>query len=161
MHKVNDYIIYKRNVCKITNILPKYFHNTDYYILCPISDNTLTIKIPTNNKDIRNLLTINEIDKLISSIPNIKIIDSNTRELESIYKKLLQTGLHEDLIKIIKTTYIRNKDRLDNNKKTTDKDTYYFNLAEEYLYNEIATVLNISFDDAKEYVINKVSKLCK
>ena len=41
----------------------------------------------------------------------------------------MQNGTHEDLIKIIKTTYLRNKERLDNNKKTTDKDNYYFNQA--------------------------------
>ena len=71
----------------------------------------------------------------------------------------MQSGTHKDLIKIIKTTYLRNKERLDNNKKTTDKDTYYFNQAENYLYNEFSVVLNLSCEETKEYIINEVNKL--
>ena len=159
MHEINEYIIYKRAVCRISDILPKYYKDTDYYILIPLSDDTLTIKVPVNNKEIKSLLTKKEIDNLIKKIPDIKTITSDNKQLENNYKELLQSGSHEDLIKIIKTTYLRNKERIDNNKKTTDKDTYYFNLAEEYLYNEIATVLNITYDEAKEYVLNSVSKL--
>ena len=73
----------------------------------------------------------------------------------------MTSNTHENLIKIIKTTYLRNKERIDNNKKTTDKDTYYFNLAEKYLYEEFGIVLNKTFDEVKEYIINKVEELSK
>ena len=53
------------------------------------------------------------------------------------------------------------KERLDNNKKTTDKDNYYFNLAENYLYQEFSIALNLSYDETKQYVIDKVAKLSK
>ena len=161
MHKINDYIIYKREVCKINDILPKFFKDNDYYLLSPLSDNTLTIKVPVNNKEIRSLITKKEIDTIINEIPNIEPAQSDTKSLEGIYKELLSTGLHTDLIKIIKTTYLRNKERIDNNKKTTDKDNYYFNLAEKYLYQEFQIVLNLTYDKTKEYVINKVEKLSK
>ena len=71
----------------------------------------------------------------------------------------MQNRTHEDLIKIIKTTYLRNKERIDNNKKTTDKDNHYFNQAELYLYNEFSVVLNLTYDETKEYVLNAVNKL--
>ena len=161
MHKINDYIIYKREVCKINDILPKYFKDNDYYLLSPLSDDTLTIKVPINNKEIRSLITKKEIDMIINEIPNIVPVQSDTKSLEGIYKELLSTGLHTDLIKIIKTTYLRNKERIDNNKKTTDKDNYYFNLAEKYLYQEFQIVLNLTYDKTKEYVINKVENLSK
>ena len=161
MYKKNDYIIYKREVCKINDILPKFFKDNDYYLLSPLSDNTLTIKVPVNNKEIRSLITRKEIDTIINQIPNIEPAKSDTKSLEGIYKELLSTGTHADLIKIIKTTYLRNKERIDNNKKTTDKDNYYFNLAEKYLYQEFQIVLNLTYDKTKEYVINKVEKLSK
>lgn len=161
MYKKNDYIIYKREVCKINDILPNFFKGTDYYLLSPLSDNTLTIKVPVNNKEIRSLITRKEIDTIINQIPNIEPAKSDTKSLEGIYKELLSTGTHADLIKIIKTTYLRNKERIDNNKKTTDKDNYYFNLAEKYLYQEFQIVLNLTYDKTKEYVINKVEKLSK
>lgn len=71
----------------------------------------------------------------------------------------MQNGTHEDLIKIIKTTYFRNKERIDNNKKTTDKDNYYFNQAELYLYNEFSVVLNLTYEETRQYVIDKLNKL--
>ena len=159
MYKINDFIIYKREVCKILDVLPNYFKDKDYYLLCPLSDDTLTIKVPVNNKEIRSLISKKEVEKIIKEIPNIDIVNSDTKQLESIYKELLASNLHEDLIKIIKTTYLRNKERLDNNKKTTDKDNYYFNLAENYLYQEFSIVLNLSYDETKQYVIDKVAKL--
>ena len=76
--------------------------------------------------------------------------------IEYEYKKLINSGRHEDLIKIIKTTYLRNKKRLDSKKKISDKDQHYFLLAEKYLYNEFGTVLNLSYEDVKKYVIYKV-----
>ena len=161
MYIINDYIIYKREVCKINDILPKFFKDNDYYLLSPLSDETLTIKVPTSNKEIRNLITKKDIDKIIDKIPNIEVVNSDTKSLEGIYKELLASGSHTDLIKIIKTTYLRNKERIDNNKKTTDKDNYYFNLAEKYLYQEFQIVLNLTYDEAKDYVINKVEKLSK
>ena len=148
MYKIDNYIIYKREVCKINDILPNYY-------------NTLTIKVPVNNQEIRELITKEEIDKIIASIPKIDIIDASTKELEGIYKKLISNDNYEDLIKIIKTTYLRNEELVNNNKKATDKDTYYFNLAEKYLYEEFSIVLNLSYDETKEYVINKVSSLVK
>ncbi len=161
MYKINDYIIYKREVCKINDILPKFFKDNDYYLLTPLSDETLTIKVPVNNKEIRSLITKKDIDKIINDIPNIEPVNSDTKSLEGIYKDLLASGIHTDLIKIIKTSYLRNKERIDNNKKTTNKDNYYFNLAEKYLYQEFQIVLNLSYEEAKNYVINKVAKLSK
>ena len=60
------------------------------------------------------------------------------------------------LIQIIRTTYMRNQKRIEHNKKTSDKDSRYFELAETYLYYEIATVMGMSFEEAKEYVFQKV-----
>ena len=48
-----------------------------------------------------------------------------------------------------------------NKKKTSDKDSNYFNRAEKYLYNELSIALNMTFDETKEYVISKVQELVK
>ena len=161
MHNVGEYIIYKREVCMIKEIIPKFYRDMDYYLLSPISDDTLAIKVPVNNKDIRNLISKKEVEEIINRIPDIDTVSVDTKVLEPIYKELINSGLHDDLIKIIKTTYLRNKERIDNNKKTTDKDTYYFNLAEKYLYEEFSVVLNKTYEEAKQYVIFKVEKLTK
>ena len=131
----------------------------DYYILMPITDKSLKIQIPMNSQLIRELITKERVEEIINSIPSIEIIKTDSKSLENDYKQLMQSGTHEDLIRIIKTTYLRNKERIDNNKKTTDKDNYYFNQAELYLYNEFSVVLNMTYDETKEYIISKVNKI--
>lgn len=159
MYKVGDLLVYKKDVCEIIEIKEKYLRDMDYYILAPIIDKSLKLQIPTSSNAIRDLLTKEEVERLIKQIPIIETIKIESKNIENEYKQLMQSGTHEDLIKIIKTTYLRNKERLDNNKKTTDKDNYYFNQAELYLYNEFSVVLNLTYDETKEYVLNAVNKL--
>lgn len=159
MYKIGEYVVYKKDVCKIEDI--KNVRNQDYYVLIPMSDKSLKINVPVDNKFglLRNLITKEELEKIIEIIPNISIVECNDKMIENEYRTLMNSGKHEDLISIIKTTYLRNKERLDNNKKIGDKDNSYFELAEKYLYNEFSIVLNMSYEDTKKYVIDKVSKL--
>ena len=161
MYKVGDYVVYKREVCEVISIKEKEFMNMDYYVLVPISDNTLKIDVPVNNKMgyLRSLITKKEVEDIIKTIPNIKPIISTDRLIENEYRNLLNTNKHEDLIKIIKTTYLRNKERLDNNKKIGGKDDEYFKQAEKYLYSEFSIVLGMSYDETRKYVIEKVKEI--
>lgn len=163
MYKKDDYVVYKRDVCKVNGIVEKKFNNMDYYSLSPVLDETLKIDVPVDNKLglMRDLITKEELDNIIKKIPSISPLSIADKQIETEYKKLMNTGSHEDLIKIIKTTYLRNKERIDNNKKIGDKDNSYFELAEKYLYTEFMIVLGISFDEAKEYVISKVKEAVK
>lgn len=116
------------------------------------------ISVPIDNKNgyLRKLLTKKEVDELIKEIKNIDIIDTDIKNIEIEYRNLLHTLDHKNLIKIIKTTYLRNKQRIESKRSIGEKDKEYFNKAEEYLYNEFSVVLGKSYDGAKEYVINKV-----
>lgn len=159
MYKEGDLLVYKKDVCEVIEVKTKYIKDIDYYILAPVFDKSLKIQIPVNSSSIRDLISRDKIDELIKKIPNISIIECDMKALDNEYKVLMQRGNWEDLIKIIKTSYLRNKERIDNNKKTTDKDNYYFNQAELYLYNEFSQVLNMSYDETKNYIINQVSKI--
>lgn len=158
MKQVGDYIVYRKDVCKIADIKKNHFNNMDYYLLIPIDDESLHIDVPVDNRMgyLRDLISKEEVATIIEKIPKIDVIISDEKRLESEYKNLLSEGTHENLVKIIKTTYLRNKDRIDNKKKISDKDNHYFELAEKYLYNEFSVVLGMNYDDTKEYVINQV-----
>lgn len=161
MYKINDYLVYGKDVCKVHDIEEKKFNNEDYYLLRPIKNEDLKISAPVSDKagKIRDLITKEEIEELIQKIPTISIIETEDKFIENEYKKLASSGTHEDLIKIIKTTYLRNKERLDNNKKIAEKDKNYFELAEEYLYTEFSVVLDKTIDETRDYVINAVTAL--
>ncbi len=156
MYKINDKIIYKREVCIIKEIKEKLYNNTDYYVISPISDTSLTINLPVSSPAIKNLLTKEEALATIESIPSIKELDSNEKSLENIYKELLSTEDEKDLICIIKTAYLRNKKRVDSGKKIGDRDDNYLKKAENYLYNSLGSSLDMTYDECKQYIINYI-----
>lgn len=153
MKNIGDYIVWRKEVCKIKDI------KNNLYVLEPIDDTTLTLQVPINSQVLRDLIKKKDIDKLLREIPSIDTVNGSDRLIEQTYKELMQNGTYEDLIKIIKTTYLRNENRKNNKKKISEVDNEYFNKAENYLYNEFSIVLNLSFDETKEYVIKIVSSL--
>lgn len=163
MFQVGENVVYKKDVCLIKEIKKSRFNGQDYYVLLPIDDPSLTIEIPVENRSqqLRMLIDAETIEQMIQKIPEIPIIDCEDRLLESEYKALLSTGKHEDLVKIIKTTYLRNKARLDNKKKIGDRDDFYFQKAENYLYTECAVVLGKNREDMQAYIMDKVKSLEK
>ena len=164
MYKVDDYVVYKKDVCKIREIKNNKLNGNNYYILIPIDDESLVIDVPVDNRMgyLRNILSKEKADSLINNIANIKPLENiDDKYIERTYKDLLYNGTHEDLIKIIKTAYLRNVDRVKNNRKMSEKDSNYFNRAEKYLYNELSIVYHMSFDETKNYIIHKVQEVIK
>ena len=160
MFKVGDYIVYRKDVCVVKEIMKNFYGNKDYYRLGLINDSSLKIDVPVDSKFIRDIISEAEVNKIIDNIPMIEIVKNQDKYIENVYKELMISGRHEDLIKIIKTIYLRNNERLDNNKKVIDKDNNYFMQAEKYLYTEFSIALGISYEDAKNYVIERVKKIC-
>lgn len=157
MHKINDYLIYKREVCQVKALTK--INNQDYYILENKADSSLKISVPLKEEKslLRPLSTFKEITKSLDNIDNIKPLNLTDRNLEEKYKSLLQGNTLEDLIIIMKTTYLRNEVRKSNKKHLGDKDTYYQELSEKFLFNEVAYSMQISYNDAKELVLNKLA----
>ena len=152
MKNIGDFIVCHKQVCKIIDM------NGNYLELVPLNEESLKMHIPSDSKVLRNLLSKEEIDKLLKEIPSIDAVGISERMIENTYKELLQSGIYEDLVKIIKTAYLRNEFRKNNNKKVSDRDNKYLEEAEKYLYTEIGAALGLDYDSAKSYVIDTVSK---
>lgn len=159
MKNVGDYIVYQKDVCKIVKIMENPFSHVLCYSLVPLRDESLKLSVPVTNQSIRELMSKEDVENLILKIRDIPVITITEGQIENEYKRILSNGTPEDLVAIIKTTYERNQRRIDRNKKTSDKDSRYLELAENYLYYEIATVLEKTFDDAKKYVLERVDSM--
>ena len=161
MYKINDYLIYGKDVCQVKGIELKKYNDKDYYLLIPVNDDTLKLEVPVEDPQnkIRDLIKKEELKKLINKIPDIETVDVEEKYLESEYKKLLASGDEEDLVKVIKTTYLRNKKREDNNKRKAEIDSIYFREAENTLYARVSAILGMSIDEAKTYFIQKIEEL--
>ena len=156
MYKIGDYVIYLKDVCKVFDIKEKYMNDTDYYILVPINDESLKLSVPVTNETLRNLPSLNEVNAMLDNIRNISVLTEDNKQLEDEYKKLISNGSYEDLIKVMKTAYLRNKKRLDNKRSISSKDKNYMEMAEKHLIPELAIVLDMSIDETEKYVINKL-----
>lgn len=159
MYKVGDVIVYKKDVCEIKDIKKNLFFDKDYYVMSPIDDTSLKIEIPVDSSYLRDVITLDEVQELICKIPSIEIIQVEDKDIEYEYRKLLGENTLENLVKIIKTTYLRNQERVRQKKRGGEKDEYYLQQAERHLYNELSISLNLSFDEAKQYVIDSVIHL--
>lgn len=147
-----DYIVYRKETCKIIE------KEDGYYKLVPVNDTSIKYKVPVDSNFLKKVITKEEIDRLLLEIPEINTIDLGEKQIEQEYKELMKSGTHEDLVKIIKTSYLRNQIRILNNKRISEIDDEYFRRAEKYLYEEIGIVLNLSFENTKKYIINKLKK---
>lgn len=157
MLKVDDYVVYKKDICVISEI--KEIRGNDYYILVPLCDKSLTISLPVSSSGFRTLISYDDALKFIERIPVIKMIEANNDKLlEMAYKKMLLSLNNDDLISIIKTTYSRNKYRADNKKKLGSIDSYYLEEAEKRLILELSLVLHLDEDKVRELIVDAFNK---
>lgn len=158
MFNIGDYVVYKKDVCRVNEYKSNFINDIDYYSLVPVMDSSLKIEVPVSSELIRGVIDKDKANNIIDNIVNIDVITSNDRLIENEYKNLLHDGSYDSLIKIIKTTYLRNSERLNSKKKISEKDSNYFNLAEKYLYSEFAIALDMDYDNVRDYIIDRIEK---
>jgi CarD family transcriptional regulator len=157
MFEVGDIVVHKCDICKITYIVKDFREGEDYYTLAPLYDNSLIIHTPVSNKYklLRHIISGQDAEIIIQKIPNIKIIEADDdRALEGEYSKLINSGKHEDLVRIIKTTYLHKEEKENNGKKANEKDKKYFKQAEKLFYTELSIALGKTYQETKEYIAN-------
>ena len=149
MVEAGQTIVYRGNVCKVRELVCGYRDGEDYYKLTPVYDPSMTIHTPvaTIGELARPVISREEVDRLIRIMPEIECVTAENRTLEN----------HEDLIRIIKTAYMRGEEKLNRGQQRNEKDKQYFRLAEKTLYNEFAVVLDKSYEDTKAYVVSQAS----
>lgn len=128
MYKSGDVVVYGRDVYRIKDVKDNYLFNKTYYIMNPIDNDSLVTSVPVDTTSyLRDVITKEEAEELIAKIPSIEIVQASDRDIEYEYKQLLRENTLEALIKIIKTTYMRNMMRQNQNKRISEKDEQYFN----------------------------------
>lgn len=149
------YIVYRQDVCIIKD--EKVMGGRNYYKLIPLSDETLSLNIPVDNEFLRPIISKDDAIKFIDTFKKIDTLDLNEKMIEQEYQRLIVSNSLIDLVKIIKTSYLRNKMRIDTGKKVSEKDNYYFEKAEKLLYTELSISLEMPYDDVKKYVLDKLA----
>lgn len=166
MFEVGDKIIYgNTGVCTVEKIGPldstSGMGDRVYYTLNPYYIKESTIYTPVDNQKIVMRLVMNkeEAEQLITEIPVIEALwIGDEKRREQGYKDALATADPRELVRVIKTIYPRKQERIAAGKKATASDERYFNMAEEFLYKEIAVSLETTPEEAEQYVLQKVQQ---
>ena len=152
-----------KGVCEVTDISKIAISGASkdrlYYVLRPAQDKEGRIFTPVDGQktEMRRILNRKEAAELIDSIPsigNLWVADERQRELN--YKQAVNSCDCREWIKIIKTLWLRNQQRLSQGKKITAMDRKYFKMAEDNLYGELSVSLEIPKEKMEEYITEKV-----
>lgn len=160
MFRVNDLVLYGSDgICRITEITKRLFREktVEYYVLKPVYNKNATLFVPTENEQLtakmRPALTKEEIRTIIQDMPESEIVwieDEAERKLR--YREILSSGNSHELVKLIKTLYIRQQQQKAIGKKLHMADERFFREAEKLLYNEFAVVLDIPQEEVLPYI---------
>ena len=167
MFKINDYVMYgSTGVCKIADIRKETHVNinseeTDYYILLPVYNDNIVIKIQVNNPNtsMRPILTKDEVLSLIKTMPETEPvwIDDN-RDRSEYFKSILKSKESEGWAKLIKTLFLEKEARSLVGKSLTKTDEGIMNTAEKLLYEEFAVALDITPDEVLPFIQEYITK---
>lgn len=166
MFEVGDFIIYGHNgVCRVKEVakmkMPGAKIGRMSYTLSPIYSKGDTIYTPVDNARVamRPIMTSEEAHSLMGDIKDIDAMwIPEERKRESSYKEAMLSCDSKEWVRIIKTVYYRQKERLANGKKMISCDERYFHLAEENLYGELAIPLEMAKEEVRKYVLKEVEK---
>ena len=166
MYKIGDYVVKPcSGVCRVDNIMHLDMSGVDrnrlYYLLVPVNEENGKIYYPVDSsaQQIRKVMTSQEAYELIERIPDIQEISiSNDKLREQKYREVVKGIEPESLLSIIKTTYLRKKNRLEKGKKNTVADENYLNLAEKMLFSELCLVLGKEKDEVHNLIAESVNK---
>ena len=165
MFEIGEYVICgNKGVCRVEDIttldITGVDKNRKYYILKPkyVSGSTVYIPVDSPKESMRKVLQPEEAKRLIDQIADIPLLTFTDDKLsEQAYKECMKSNNCEELVKIIKTIYIRKQMRIQAGRKITAVDAKYFHLAEESLYGELAVSLGIDRDEVAAYITGEIS----
>ncbi len=160
MFKVGDYVICgNKGVCTVENITTLDIAGVDkereYYILKPFYMGGSTVYVPVDSpkESMRRVLKRDEAQRLIEAIPRIPLLAiTNEKLTEQMYKECIKTNSCEELVRMIKTIYLRKQKRIQAGRKITAVDAKYSHMAEENLYGELAVALDMNRKDVEGYI---------
>ena len=160
MYNVGDMVMYGAfGICKVTAVEKRDFtgEEQEYYILKHINSDKNIFYVPTNNdaalSKMHPICSKAEVDELISHMNSEGLIwiDNDIKRKEE-YSRIIKDADKHEIIRLIKTLYLRRKELAVSGKKLRSTDENYLSLAENMLFEEFAYALDIDKSEVVEYI---------
>ena len=143
MFLMNNYVITKKGIGKIIDV------QDDYHVELYHSQQQIRL---SEDDIIREICSQEVIEEMIDRIAYICTFPiDNEKMRKDIYCDAMNEYDEISWVKVIKSTYLRNKQ-----KKAKDFEKRMAKEAKEFLYGEISILLNIPYKNVEKYIIEKV-----
>lgn len=165
MFQKGEFVIYGNDgICRVEEIgvptgLPVDRKGKQYYTLAPVFGSGVIYAAVDTKVFMRPILTKAQAEQLIDQIPHIQeeaTAGQDVRALSEKYKGFLDTHQCEDLVRLIKTVYRKEKTMEENGKKLAKTEQEYGKIAKELLHREFSVALDIPYEEVSEYITKRV-----
>ncbi|MDD3368446.1 MAG: CarD family transcriptional regulator [Lachnospiraceae bacterium] len=166
MYQIGDFIVHEGSgICEVADIKEMALcgrgSEKEYYTLRPFYEKGSQVFTPVNSDKVklRPVMTREKIENLIAEIPEIDGIWEENDKLRAVkYKEALATFKPEELVRVIKTVYLGKQKRVDAGKKILVGDEKYIQIAQKWLYEEIAFVMDMDMKSVEKMVVKELTK---
>ena len=167
MYSIGDVVTYAASgVCRVSGYTENKVKGVvkKYVVLTPFYESNSTIYVPQDNEvlmgRIKNVLTKEEIDTLIRSMPDIDCswIDNDLKRAD-YFRTTLKSGDREAIMRMVRVLYVHRKSQIESGKKFHSSDERYLKEAEHILFDEFAVVLGIEPDEVVDFITERLEKI--
>jgi len=165
MYNIGDVVMYGTfGICKIASIEKRDFmgKENDYYILHHVYNEKNTFYVPVDNElavsKLRKVCSKADVDELIRHMnAEAPIWIDNEIKRRGEYSRIIKSGDKKEIIRLIKTLYLRRNKLYSEKKKLRSFDENYLSLAENMLFEEFAYALDIDRSEVVNYIEQHIS----
>lgn len=164
MYQIGSLVVYGiHGVCRVLQMETQVIDRkaVTYLVLEPVGQEGSKYMIPTNNMtamaQLRPMLTPQELEEMLCSQEVRRGSwnwDENARKQS--YRELISSGDRMKLMQMVHTLYRHKKSQQEAGKKVHMADDNFLRDAERILIGEISVIKDMSSDEAKLYLKNKL-----
>ena len=166
MFPKGSYVLYGgTGVCRVQDIGPlAHIRGTPsdklYYTLAPLYSSEVIYAPLDTHVFMRPILSKGEATALVDRLASLQeapYLCEDQRKMGDHYRAVLETHQCEELLRLIKTVYHKNKESTKRGKKPGQIDQRYQKRAEELAYGELAVALGIPYEEVPHYIASRIS----
>lgn len=160
MYQVGSWVVYGvHGVCRIVGTEKQLVNRkrTQFFVLEPLAQSESRFYLPTDNPvalaKLRTVLSRDELTALLTSesiSESVWIEEENCRK--QYYRELIGSGDRTSLLKMVHSLYRYKASQTASGKKFHQADENFMRDAEKLLASEIALVMELSPQEAREYL---------
>jgi len=165
MFQTGELVVYgTAGVCRVEEIVrmdqPGADRGKRYYLLKPLwQDGVIYAPVDSGKVPMRPVMSREEAEDLIDRMPGIQAAvcrGSTAQALAQQYQSAVRDGGHQALIEMMKAIHRKRGQAERKNRRLGMIDERYMKQAERMLYGELATALNIGFDEVEPYIASRI-----